>query len=309
MVKNYLWVIAVAVGLLCSCGDDGKSDASTDKTTPASTEKDTALSGDNIRVCSYNMLFEKTTPADVSKRWTYRVRIIMGIMDDYNLDIIGSQEALTWQVDKILEKGKYDKVGWDIVGTHNANYENDALFYLKSRFEVVEEGQFWYSETPQSWSWSWDATYARACTWARFREKNTLKEFYVFNTHIHHPNDNPIAHDQEVHLLVRMSSEINSEGLPMFYTGDFNSTPDRSGITYITGDGEMSDSRVVATEVLGREQTYHNFSSDPNYGWRLDYIFVNNKVTVSKYRCEDSELRTLQWGSDHHPIMIDAHLN
>lgn len=300
------FVLLLSVCILCACeGQTGE-----ENTAPVSTTvKEEALSGRNIRICSYNMLFEKTTPAEANKRWVNRVKVITGIMDDYNLDIVGSQEALTWQVNSITKQGKYDKVGWDIAGKTNAlNNENDALFFLKSRFEVVDVGQFWYSQTPETPNtWAWDATYARACTWARFREIPTGIEFYVFNTHLHHPNDNPIAHYNEVRLLVSQSQSINSERLPMFYTGDFNSTPDLSGILYITSMG-MSDSRQMATSTVGRIPTYHNFNVDRSYGWRLDFIFVNDRVKVGKYRCEDSELISQKWGSDHHPIMIDAEL-
>lgn len=300
------FVSLLSVCLLGAC----REQADQEGIDPVSTVKEEALSDRKIRICSYNMLFEKTTPAEANKRWENRVKVITGIMDDYNLDIVGSQEALTWQVNSITKQGKYNKVGWDIAGKTNAlNNENDAIFYLQSRFDVVDKGQFWYSLTPDTPNtWAWDATYARACTWARFREKPTGTEFYVFNTHIHHPNDNPLAHYNEVRMLVSQSQAINSEELPMFYTGDFNSTPELSGILYITSMG-MADSRQVAASTVGRIPTYHNFNVDRSYGWRLDYIFVNDRIKVGKYRCEDSELISQKWGSDHHPIMIDAELN
>lgn len=301
-------LIALSMALLClaACGKDEEGK----ETDSASTEKAAALTGNNIRICSYNMLFEKSTPEEANKRWTNRVKVITGILDDYNVDIVGSQEALTWQLNTILKQGKYEKIGLDIAGKTNAlKNENDAIFYLKSRFEVVKDGQFWYSLTPDKPNtWAWDATYSRACTWGLFREIATGTEFYVFNTHIHHPNDNPEAHMEEVKMLVEKSNEINAEGLPMFYTGDFNSTPDQSGILYITGRG-MSDSRSVATKTVGRIYTYHGFNTDRDYGWRLDYIFVNSRIKVGTYRCIDAELTTQKWGSDHHPIMIDAEIN
>ena len=289
----------------CACAKDDGEDRR-----ESSSEKAPALTGNCVRICSYNMLFEKTTPVEASQRWVNREKVVTGIMNDYNIDIVGSQEALSWQVNSILKHGKYGKIGVDIAGKTNAlKNENDAIFYLKSRFEVVKDGQFWYSLTPDKPNtWAWDATYSRACTWGLFKEISTGAGFYVFNTHVHHPNDNPVAHMEEVKMLVRMSEEINSEGLPMFYTGDFNSTPDRSGILYIESNG-MSDSRSVATEVFGRSNTYHGFNTDRNYGWRLDYIFVNSRVKVDVYRCEDSELMTRKWGSDHHPVMIDAEIN
>ena len=291
-------------GFLACAKDEGGSGSG------SSSEKAEALTGNKIRICSYNMLFEKTTPTDASQRWVNRVKVITGIMEDYNIDIVGSQEALTWQVNSILKSGEYGKIGLDIAGkTNSLKNENDAIFYLKSRFEVVKDGQFWYSLTPATPNtWAWDATYSRACTWGLFKEISTGVEFYVFNTHVHHPNDNPTAHMEEVKMLVSKSEEINAEGLPMFYTGDFNSTPDRSGILYIESSG-MSDSRDVATDIVGRENTYHGFNTDRSYGWRLDYIFVNKRIKVGTYRCEDSELMTRKWGSDHHPIMIDAEID
>jgi len=268
-----------------------------------------ALSGTQLRIASYNLMFEKTTPADTAKRWSRRLPNINKILDGYNVDIVGSQEACTWQVNQLVRQGKYSRLGVDLSGgLDNPKYENEALFYLTSRFKVIKNGQFWYSTWPgTAGSYSWDATYARACTWGKFMEIESGVVFYVFNSHFH--NEFPVAKLEEAKLLIQKAKDINTDGLPMFFTGDFNGSPGEDAIQYIKNSGLVSDTHDTATIKSGGEYTYHGFNTDPSYGWRLDYVFVNNRVQADAYRVIDDERTTQKWSSDHFPVIVDATLN
>lgn len=295
-IIKHSFLLGTLLSLVCCCGKQ-----QTETLAPA-------LSGNQIRIASYNLLFEKTLPSEESQRWSKRIKVVTSTLDNYNVDIVGSQEACTWQVNMILKQGKFNRLGVDLSGkTDVPKNENEALFYRPDRFDVLDDGQFWYSKTPDTpGSYSWDATYARACTWGKFKERSSGVTFYVFNSHFH--NEFPQAQLEEAKLLISKVQEINSEGLPMFCTGDFNCVPSSPAIQYILSSGIVKDSHDVAAVKSGGELTYHGFNKSYDYGWRLDYVFVNSNVTVNAYRVLDEERTTGKWGSDHSPVIVDATL-
>ena len=66
----------------------------------------------------------------------------------------------------------------------------NPIFYKTDKFEVLESGSFWYSETPNVPNTKFSDSYSpRMCNWAHFRVKATGKEFYYFNTHLECPAD------------------------------------------------------------------------------------------------------------------------
>ena len=60
------------------------------------------------------------------------------------------------------------------------------FFFNKYRFELIESETFWLSETPEKISVGWDAALERICTYARFKDLENNREFWIFNTHFDH---------------------------------------------------------------------------------------------------------------------------
>src|SRR5690625_7988514 len=61
--------------------------------------------------------------------------------------------------------------------------EYSAILYRKSRFEVLDQGTFWLSQTPdQAGSAGWDAVLPRIATYGRFEDKNTGKKFTLLRS-------------------------------------------------------------------------------------------------------------------------------
>ena len=101
--------------------------------------------------------------------------------------IIGTQEALRFQLDELgKELANYGEVG---VGRDDGKTagEYSAILYDRRRFEVLDEGTFWFAEEPaEPGTLTWGSTFARICSWARLRDKTSGREFYVFNQHWDH---------------------------------------------------------------------------------------------------------------------------
>ena len=265
------------------------------------------LTSDSIRVVSYNLLFEKSVPNVESEKWVNRKINVERLFTACNFDIIGSQEALTYQVDDLLSAlDDYGKLGVDLWGSDSSSNENEALFYRKSRFDVLDHGDFWYSITPdKAGSYSWDATYPRKCTWGKFKEKVTGKVFYVFNSQFH--VDASQSRIESAKLLLEKVKSVAGD-YPVICTGDLNSDSSSEAVQILLNDGTLSDSRAIATSISGCYGTYHGFDLSKTPTARIDYVLVTKDISVGPYRVIDEELSTGQFGSDHLPVVVDVKL-
>lgn len=263
------------------------------------------LTSDSIRVVSYNLLFEKIVPSIEAEKWANRKIQVERLFTSCHFDIIGSQEALTYQLDDLLSTlDDYGKLGVDLWGGNTSSNENEAIFYRKSRFDVICHGDFWYSLIPDKvGSYSWDATYPRKCTWGKFREKLTGKIFYVFNSQFH--VDAPQSRMESAKILLAKVKEVVGD-YPVICTGDLNSNSSSEAIQLLLNDGTLFDSKTVATSISGCEGTYHGFDLTKTPTARIDYILVTKNIGVGPYRVINEELSTGEFGSDHLPVVVDV---
>jgi len=266
----------------------------------------TALSAENkkkttMHVSSFNL--RQDTPGDGENAWPHRKEMVKGLIRFHDLDIIGTQEGFKHQLDDVLALGNYAYVGAGRDDGKDAG-EHSAIIYKKERFNLLESGNFWFSETPEVPGKGWDATCCnRICSWAKFKDIKSGKEFFVFNSHYDH--EGKVARKNSSLLLLKMIEQIAGDS-PVFATGDFNATPDDEPIQTIYNAGKLSDSYLVTQEPpYGTEGTFNAFKPDAPMKSRIDYIWVTPQITVKKY----GVLNDMQYGrfpSDHFPVVIEV---
>lgn len=263
-------------------------------------------SGANIRIASYNMLFEWNLPVVEEQRWSRRIHQVEHILRDGNIDIIGSQEALTYQIRMIVKDlPEYSWLGIPMTGGDGPIEQNIAIFYKKDRFDVMDHGDFWYSDTPDvvgSYSFS-GATWPTKCTWAKFKEKDSGKIFYVFNNHFY-----PHVASLQTECSKILKSQIMeiADDAPWFVTGDLNALMGTEALNILLDDAFMYDSRAISVNVSGPEGSYTGFNIETPPTSRIDHVLVSSGIGVLNYQIVDEELRTGRVGSDHLPIVVDA---
>ena len=129
---------------------------------------------ETVRVMSFNIRC-----LNVGKdTWEDRIGIVTETINKSNADSVGVQEATTeWMetLDKELTSYAWVGVGRDDGKTQG---EFSSIFYLKNKYNLIDSGTFWLSETPDTPSLGWDAGCNRVCTWAVLENKET-KEQYV----------------------------------------------------------------------------------------------------------------------------------
>ena len=129
-----------------------------------------------ITVMSYNIRYG--TAKDGTNSWEFRYPASAMMLDDQKPDVVGLQEALSFQVNYLKEyPGYYKGVG---VGREDGKKEGEqmAILYNKKTIKLLKWGTFWLSETPDEPSVGWDASQKRSATWALLKDKESGKKFY-----------------------------------------------------------------------------------------------------------------------------------
>lgn len=254
-----------------------------------------------MNIATFNIRMD--TPNDNLDAWKHRKEMVKGLVRFHDFDVFGVQEAFKHQIESILELENYAYVGAGRDDGKDAG-EHSAIVYKKDKFDVLDNGDFWFAENPDMPGKGWDATCCnRICSWAKFKDKKAGKVFFVFNSHYDHQGRE--ARKNSSILLLKKIGEIAGNDI-VFCTGDFNATPDDEPIQIIASDGRLKDSYRISTQPpYGTEGTFNSFRLDSPMKGRIDYIWVSDGVTVNKY----GVLNDVQYGhfpSDHFPVMINV---
>lgn len=254
-----------------------------------------------LNVASFNIRMD--TPNDSLDSWKHRKDMVNGLIRFHDFDVFGIQEGFYHQIMDILEPGGYDYVGVGRDDGEDAG-EHSAIIFKKGKLLVLDKGDFWLSETPDVPGKGWDATCCnRICSWAKFKDIDSGKEFFLFNVHYDHQGEE--ARRQSSYLLLNKIREI-ADGYPVIATGDFNAVPDSEPIQIIMKDGLLSDSYDVTIQPpYGTTGTFSSFRLNSPMQNRIDYVWITKDIIVNKY----GVLNDVQYGhfpSDHFPVLVNV---
>lgn len=256
----------------------------------------------SVLVASYNVRYDN--PHDGVNSWPNRKEQVKALIQFHDFDIFGTQEAMIGQVDGIAELQQY---AWYGKGRDDGEHagEHCAIFYKKDRFQLLDSGDFWLSETPDKPTIGWDSRVnKRVCSWGRFLDLMAKKEFYFFS--VHFDNLGAIARRESGKLMVVKIKEI-AKDIPVVCVGDFNSLNESEQIKNMLTI--LKDSREISVlPPYGPVGTTNAFKFDAPMKDRIDYIFVSNGIDVLKYgTLTDSYDK--KYPSDHLPIVAKIVIN
>ena len=260
-----------------------------------------------IRFANYNM--RVIMSADSLDRDFYqRKPFILKRIADYDFDIIGAQEVNDEMKEALAEdlKGTYSVFGEG--RREDRKGEGTPIFYKTDRFELLDWGSFWLSETPDvPGSKNWDASVTRIATWSKFLDKKTKKKFFYINTHFDHKG--PVSRTEAAKILLDKARELH-DGLPVFFTGDLNTGPQSEAIAILSDNELVKDSYTSSeTAPTGRKSPYYGFDFDRQDTDRGDFIFIPKDATVHSYACIDDDIKDRQYSSDHCPVLVVVTIN
>lgn len=257
-----------------------------------------AQKADPMNIATYNLRFNN--PGDGVNAWPNRKETVKALIRYHEFDIFGTQEGLIDQLQDLAEMSEFT---WYGRGRDDGKEggEHSAIFYKKDRFELLDKGDFWLSETPDKPSFGWDATCRRICSWVKLKDKQSRKEFYFFSVHFDHKGK--LARSESGKIMVEKIKSIAGT-VPVICVGDFNSTPNTDQIKSLSS--LLLDSHnVTEMPAYGPEGTSNGFKLDAPLKKRIDYIFVSDNFKVEKYAVL-TDNKEQNYPSDHQPVVAEV---
>lgn len=265
---------------------------------PASAPKDAPP----LRVMTFNVRYG--TAKDGDNHWDKRKELCASRVTLFDPDLLGLQESLDFQNAFILGKLKdFGQVG---VGRDDGKDKGEfsTLMYRKERFELVESGTFWLSETPETpGSKSWDSSLPRIASWALLRDRKAGgRELVALNTHFDHRG--PTARLESA-KRIRSFLTAKAKGRPVVVTGDFNAGPGSAPYKALMDPGidtlALTDvyASVYAANPEPSQGTTNAFKEAGTT--RIDWILCSKQFTP-RAAAIDRHREGPLFPSDHFPV-------
>lgn len=139
----------------------------------------TKQSDANIKIMTFNIRYG--VAQDGPNSWEHRQSILIDCLKKYQPDILGIQESMEFQVDSIqaafphwknIGVGRYHNVEVPDRPQESMGGESCQIFYDPTKFEIIDDGTFWHSDTPNiPASQTWGNYLPRITTWGKFKSR------------------------------------------------------------------------------------------------------------------------------------------
>ncbi|CAF0718859.1 unnamed protein product [Adineta steineri] len=258
------------------------------------------------RVMSYNIRMD--TPADGENQWVRRRDRVFRLIQYYQPDLIGIQEALPHQIGDLVSA--FPIYGWYGVGRDDGKRQGEfsAILYRLDIFERQNQGTFWLSKTPDvPGSKGWDAALPRICSWVLLHDRRTNQKVCHFNTHLDHVGKT--ARREGARLIASRIHQIAGSKIPTVLTGDFNAGPESDAYRTIVTHSPLRDAKLITKAPHdGPQGTWSTFNARNTIGGRLDYIFVSPQHFQVLHHSHSTYTENQKYPSDHLPVLANIML-
>lgn len=259
-----------------------------------------------MTVATYNLRNDNSGDTQNGNGWEKRLPEVCKLIKINNFDIFGTQEGLYHQLESMKEQlPELDYVG---IGRDDGKQagEYSAIFYKKDKFELLDSGNFWLSEDSYTPNLGWDAVCIRICSWGKFKERASGKEFYFFNLHTDHIGVE--ARKEGAKLVLAKIKEIAGT-TPTILTGDFNVDQRNESYHLLNTSDLLRDSYELSTSKNASNGTFNNFDVSTKTDERIDHIFLTDNFSVPRYQILTDTYQdkdgVQRIASDHYPVAVD----
>ena len=266
------------------------------------------MNAQTMTVATYNIRNDANSDdAKNGNGWKQRLPEVCNLVKYHNFDIFGTQEGLYHQLENMKEQlPEMDYIG---VGRDDGKQagEYSAIFYKKDKFKLLDSGNFWLANNSSKPNMGWDAVCIRICSWGKFKEKTSGKEFYMFNVHTDHVGVK--ARKEGAKLILEKIKKIAGKK-PVILTGDFNDDQTSDSYLLLNTTNQLRDSYELSPIKYANNGTFNSFNLTRKTDERIDHIFINNDFKVIRYGI----LTDIYWDknsvpripSDHYPVAAEV---
>lgn len=252
---------------------------------------------ETVRIMTYNIRYANENPGE---EWSVRKYLVNEMIKFHRPDIFGVQEALKNQINYLAES--FPNFYWVGVGRDDGDKEGEySAIFISKKFNVVDSGTFWLSQTPANPSIGWDAAFKRIVTWAKLFNQLSQDTFVVLNTHFDHIGK--IARLNSAKLILEKTQPFINK-FPVILMGDFNDTDSSDVYCTLTENNLFQDAQYKDHVInYGTNITFNGFGNNFAEG-KIDFIFVNEKIKVLRHGIIGDKFEN-QYASDHMPVIAD----
>lgn len=262
----------------------------------------------NVLVMTYNILTTgKQAIGDTGPGGKTRGQMLIELQENYHPDSIGfnevTEEWKTYLESNVVTHAYSGGVTYAIAGTKSENNselksgssEYSLILYRSDKYELVKDGGYWLSDTPDVPSKYTDIkdnsgnvlyagmTFNRVMSYAVLREKATGNISYVHvNTHFDHQSSDYI----NVLCSRQVANKANELSVlyqcPVIISGDFNSNEGSDAYNYLALGEHGYVNAKYRTDIRSNLPTAPGYGTgyNPSSTSFIDHIFVPKNVGV-----------------------------
>lgn len=232
-----------------------------------------AVGDTTVKVASYNV---DSAWREVSQpnlpRWDARVIGIKNNINTAKPDVIGIQEAPNIKIGARLYTQASDiqrMTGYTMYQPTDGATMPIPIMWRGGLYDKTASGYKVFENRPYP-------NYGRAMTWVKLKSKSTGKEFFVFNTHFMVGADKQSVRDAEGVMLAAEIKRVNPKSLPMFVTGDFNSSASSSApqTKNLATIGVKDSYGLTNARMHPEYKTYNGYELPQVGSSRIDQVYV-----------------------------------
>jgi endonuclease/exonuclease/phosphatase family metal-dependent hydrolase len=248
------------------------------------------MGSSGVRVTTLNLLNKNVRHAASFPSWPERAKAIAALINE--MDVIATQEgvpSMINELDQLTPDHRY--VGIPRSPDPEVG-EMSAVFFDDRRFDLVDHGDFWLSDSPATpASVGWDAATARIATWVRLRDVDG-RLLTVLSTHFDHAGAEARVRSAEL-----VAAMVRRQNGGVVVAGDLNATPTSQPL--LTLQALLDDARSVShAPPKGHAHTHGG-------GERIDYVLVSSELQVRTYEVRQVLTADGQPASDHAAVVVE----
>ena len=273
------------------------------------TEGDATVSppdGAALRIASYNVhyiwLDRETGPWSVGD-WDRRKEPLNKAFRALQADVVAFQEMESFQrgddgsvnLARDYLIGQNPGYGVAATGDWRTFPTTQPIFYLKERLQPVDQGWFFFSDTPDViYSRTFNGSFPAFASWAQFEDRGTGQRFRVVNVHFEYSSrSNRLLSAALVRDRLKPWTQA---GETVFLVGDLNALHGARTMDILEEAGVVFDRIPGATYHLNRG--VHVLGA-------IDHLSRTPNVTLDAGPVVLQERFDGEWPSDHHPVYAD----
>lgn len=173
------------------------------------------------------------------------------------------------------------------------------IFYRRDRLELLDQGWFFFSETPDViYSRTFNGSYPAFASWARFRDRQSGQALRVINVHLDFSSGENRM--RSVDLIARRIAPWIAAKEAVVLAGDLNA------LWLSPTVGVLERAGLSLTAIKG--SSFH-FNRGLNLYGAIDHVMVNCAVTLTDRPLALRKRPDGAWPADHYPVLAQIRLD